>query len=336
MFRNLKHLSLKNTRITSTILNKIKNNFPALEEIILSHNNLQDFGDLTIAPGELPHLKRLDVSNNRISDCNVLRIFQATKIEKLNLSHNNISNLDISSFMPQLTHLSISNNNIEDFSVLAELSRFSNLLCLRFLDNPLFSLHDKTHLRCLVIASCRKLKTLNGSDISREEKRDCEIHYLKTAFHDYFKFKNVNKDTYDLADFEAWAPTVYPVIDFYIKKFGNPYPIEERNYLEPITNAPKNQDFPINKLVVPVDKSRFVSIAFCNVDKTDKPVKKKFPRSTDIGYLRTFIKMTFKLKKDFKMFLNDVNMQNQKLDNVFKKLEDYTDSNEIEIVYQDA
>lgn len=49
-------------------------------------------------------------------------------------------------------------------------------------------------------------------------------------FHEFFKKFLTDQFNYDLEKFLTWANFNYPLVDFYIKEYGNPYPYEERFY----------------------------------------------------------------------------------------------------------
>jgi hypothetical protein len=67
---------------------------------------------------------------------------------------------------------------------------------------------------------------MNGSDITKFERKDSEIFYLKSAFEEYFLLKNVKHYYYDYDDFVKYATENHPKVLELIKKFGNPYEID--------------------------------------------------------------------------------------------------------------
>lgn len=328
-FENLRHLSLKSTRTSWNTLSGFLHLFPILEELVMSNNCCADFDKLKLENSALKNLKRLDISENGLQNPQGLACFSVLKLEKLNASNNDFENFPLSGVLRNLTHINISNNRISTSEIMGELSKFEALNSLRFTDNPLFNILDKKHLRCIEIASCKTLKKLNGSEISREERRDSEIYYLKNAFHEFFKLTNTTMHTYDYPQFEVWALKEFPLIGYYISKFGNPYEIEERNYLDAI--RPESEVKKLAPVPAPVtEKNRFINVKIQKVGQVTPPIRKKFPRSIDVGFVRNFIKMSYKIQQNFKICIFDP-LGSIPLDNNFKKLEDYTDDNDIQI-----
>ena len=45
------------------------------------------------------------------------------------------------------------------------------------------------------------LKNLNGVEISKYERKDCEIHYLRETFHEFFRKTNSDHNKYSFEKF---------------------------------------------------------------------------------------------------------------------------------------
>lgn len=67
---------------------------------------------------------------------------------------------------------------------------------------------------------------MNGSQLTKYERKDSEIYYMKSAFEQYFLLKKVPHYFYDYEDFLQYASKQHPRIPYLIKKFGNPYEID--------------------------------------------------------------------------------------------------------------
>jgi Leucine-rich repeat (LRR) protein len=151
-FTNLKILSLIDCKIHNLfflsspplnslkILNLQKNlisffvdlNLLKLEELDLSYNNF----NRNMMSGDdnnnikkslyinLPSLKKLNLSNNKIDDINLLSQFKIDSLKELKLNNNEIENITVLNNVPfrKLRTINLINNKISDISVFAELS----------------------------------------------------------------------------------------------------------------------------------------------------------------------------------------------------------------------
>ena len=60
---------------------------------------------------------------------------------------------------------------------------------------------------------------------------------MKNAFHEFFREFLTDQFNYNVEKCIEWISERYPKIQFYIEKYGNPYPYEER-FLE---ERPENE-----------------------------------------------------------------------------------------------
>ena len=91
------------------------------------------------------------------------------KITKLNLSHNNISDLGQISQFNQLTHLNISHNSITNIQELLKISYKEKLVVLCLEGNPCFRHPD---IISLVLIICPRLVEFDGTKISDHTRQD--------------------------------------------------------------------------------------------------------------------------------------------------------------------
>ena len=112
------------------------------DEIRLDLNN-QDISpnDLTLfSLIEFPNLESINLSNNELSDINVLNNFDLSKIKAIDLSYNKIKDLsplkDISNTAQNLEKLFLNNNNITNADILKK-QYFKKLKEVRLTDNKL-------------------------------------------------------------------------------------------------------------------------------------------------------------------------------------------------------
>lgn len=67
--------------------------------------------------------------------------------------------------------------------------------------------------------------------MKKYDRKDCEIFYLRESFREYFALKKVPDYDYDYKDFLKYCETHHPNIQFFIKKYGNPYEVECKQWL---------------------------------------------------------------------------------------------------------
>lgn len=118
---------------------------------------------------------------------------------------------------------------------------------------------------------------MNGSILTKFERKDAEIFYLKSSFEEYFALKKVPHYYYDYNDFLNYASKKHPRIKYLIAKFGNPYEIDPTvtgNFNQPAKQASKTQYVNV-KLIALTGKS---------VGKA--PISKKFMCSTGINPIK--------------------------------------------------
>lgn len=326
VFEKLHTLILSEMDLTWNQLSKIKHMFPNLNEIGLAQNRMTDFENLDLSQEDFPQLIKMDLSENKISESQGLAKLSALGLKKLNLYGNHLVDVHVGSHFSKITHLNISKNKLPSIDVLKQLSEFKSLENLRLIDNPFLLFEDKVHSRLLIVGGIRKLKSLNGSDLKRDEKKDGEIYYLKTAFHDFFKISKSTAFTYDETAFFVFARQNFPLIDELIKKYGNPYPVEERMYEAPVNPSKVNwDDRPAQSEhnLVKISGSFCMITFFKLVDGNQvRLLMKKMPKNIDVGYIKTFLKNTLKLKTKIQTMKIVLKNHTFELENDLKKLID--------------
>lgn len=168
-FKHLRVICLRKMNLTWKEFNEVKGFFQNVEEIIANENQLNDFENTHLSVEQFPNLKYLDLTSNSISSLEGMASF-TVNLTKLNLGSNSISSLPWLDCIKGLTHLNLRENQISDLEFLHQASKYGELISLKVGLNPLIKFHDKDHLRCLLFASCRKLKLLNGSELKKRER----------------------------------------------------------------------------------------------------------------------------------------------------------------------
>ena len=318
-FENLKVISLSNTNMTFKKLNEVKKLFLNVEELILSFNICNDFENFKLEKTDFQNLKYLDLSYNNIKKLNFDN-FSNIKLEKINLSFNIIEKLGYWEIFDNLTRMNIYNNSIKDLLFLKDIVKYKKLKSLKIQANPLISYNDKDHIRCLLIACSLSLKILNGSELRGRERIDCEIYFLKNSFHDFFKESKTDRFSYKVEDYKIFAKKKYPLIDYYLKICGNPYPYEER-FLE------KAQVFNNEKNDLKIKIGKNFCVLKCVNSNKEILFEKKLPKKTDFTFIRTRLKKILKVKKNgFRIYEDKTEIK----DNL-TKIEDLTDANNLEL-----
>jgi len=136
-------LNLDNCRSTSIV--GLSDEFTNLETLSLINVGLTSLKGFP----KLPNLKKLELSDNRISG-------------GLNLLHTS----------PKLTHLNLSGNKIKDLDTLEPLKEFKNLKNLDLFNNEATSIDNYREKVFLMIPS---LKYLDGFDMEDKEAEDSEV-----------------------------------------------------------------------------------------------------------------------------------------------------------------
>lgn len=328
-FKNLKLVTLSDMRLNFKTLSRVSNMFPNIRELVISNNDCNDFDALVLPPGIFANLKRLDLSNNNIADSSQILSLSSLKLEQLNLAFNKLASIPNGDHFTHLTHLNISNNLISTIDFFKAVSTYPNLTSIRMLENPILQFYQKVHIRLILIAVMLKLKNLNGNEIKRDERRDAEIYFLKNAFHEFFSESRSTQFTYDYERFLDFAGARYPLIDFYLKRLGNPYPVEERYYqstINPLARGGKDVfDGEAN--------SKFAVLRFFKRDDDQEVVlvKKKMPKSIDVGYVKTFIRNILKLKKQaFLLYVVEDGVE-KILDSDLVKIEELSEDGRVNI-----
>lgn len=178
---NLRALHLCNNKISQLTMNPQRKDeflrlFSKLETLDLENNDLTDWQDIVKVCGDLPALKTLLLSGNRIEN-----------VHHIDHEINEIS----TNYFSSLRCLALGSNNISSWDSVNAINKFAALEELRLSDNPKLVIpwksphheHEKISsdaegIRYEIIARVSSLTVLNGSTISLAERHDAEIAYL--------------------------------------------------------------------------------------------------------------------------------------------------------------
>jgi len=137
---------------------------PSLETLILDHNSISNLDNLT----GLPRLRRLSLSNNKISLNQELHTVLG-QVTRIDLSHNKISMLEHFNKLYSLQDLNLSHNKVKDIE---QCYHVCSLPCLEKIDFSQNKVNQQVDYRLKILEAigtrCREV-TLDGSRASQAE-----------------------------------------------------------------------------------------------------------------------------------------------------------------------
>jgi dynein light chain 1 len=141
-----------------------------LENLDLSNNLIEKIDGLK----SLKKLKYLSLSNNFINT--IINLDDLSQLENLNLDQNQIQLIPIwfGKKLMKLKVLNLANNQILAFDQIARLRSLYELRELYLQGNPI---DQNEHYRLLVISYVPSLQTLDGIDVSEDERKQAKEQY---------------------------------------------------------------------------------------------------------------------------------------------------------------
>ncbi|XP_012277540.1 tubulin-specific chaperone E isoform X2 [Orussus abietinus] len=162
MFPCIKQLSVSFNIVQYLETPEEHSNMSTLAELTLEGNLLSNWDEI-LKLGHLPSLEYLNLNSN--------------KINKIHFPTNNPT--EKTNLFPALKQLHISGNNISEWQSISELEKLVSLKDLKFRENPILKNESIETGRQIIIAKISNLKSLNGTEVSCEERRGAEYDYLK-------------------------------------------------------------------------------------------------------------------------------------------------------------
>ncbi|XP_075718642.1 tubulin-specific chaperone E isoform X2 [Rhinoderma darwinii] len=316
-FGNLTILSLNRTGVTWNEVLHCAVMWPALEELHLASNNISD---LERPRNCLQFLKLLDISNNHIIDGNELHaISDLPRLKHLIISNNRILSINFpvhhgccTERFTSLNSLLIDGNNISQWSFINELNKLSNLQFLNCQNIPLMdSDKNPATIRQLVIAKIARLKILNRTEIIPQERKGAELDYRKMFGNDWLKAGG-NQNS-DLNNPSMEFLIEHPRYSELIEKYGAP---DDAEIKQPQPFALKNQ---------------LLSLTILCPDEPDKkPIKKKLPDSMTVQKVKGLLYRLLKVPgSELKLSYESSKMEGKEiqLENDLKPLQFYSVEN---------
>jgi len=224
VFSNLNVIALISMNLTWKTLNKVLPMFVNVQELILCSNKLNDFENITIPGSDFKRLECLNLEANSIQEFSGVSKFKdCPRLSKLILNKNNLRDLGTITGFESVLIIILEENNIDDFIVFFQLAQFPRLEIIRVTKNPISKSHSALHIRQRAIAEIKTLKVVNGGELKKYERKDCEIYYLRNAFHEFFDKFGQNGDEYDFDQLKDYCSKCHPRVPELMKMYGNPY-----------------------------------------------------------------------------------------------------------------
>ena len=163
-----------------------------LKELNLSNKNIDYEGLKDLVKIKFKELNKLNLSENEITDINILERVNYKKLKELNLSYNQISDINILEKVNfhELEKLNLSYNQISDINLLKKV-KFPELIELNLAYNRLSNLN---------VLKKANFKALNILNLSHNQISDITI-FKKVNFMDLYEFNlscnqiNINSNT---------------------------------------------------------------------------------------------------------------------------------------------
>lgn len=203
--------------------------FPMLHTLQVAYNNLQILGP--VPAGALELLEVLDVGANPLTAWSeVLHLSALPRLRELNVNNCELPCVVFpdtpggSPPFPHLHSLYIANNPLDNWRSVCQLSKLPSLrnLALGFLVKPDDYFPEFTY------AIIRSLTMLNRTEVTRKEKRDYELFYLKTFSAEYYEAGGA--DDPDEAKLSQEFVERHPTYLQLVREVGAPY--DERRSVE--------------------------------------------------------------------------------------------------------
>lgn len=323
ILRNIRVLVLNYTGIKWTQIDLLKDLLPSLEELHLRGNKISEITLTSESAKGFGSLHILNLEENCMSEWGeVLKLSELPSLEQLHLSKNSISRL----FYPFKDSMdtSISNeafqnlrclflgaNSIADLESIDSLNFFPRLSDVRLSENPVADPGQGGIPRFGLIARLAKVEVLNGSEVSRRERKESEIRYVRLV---------MSKLHANQEEIKRCHPRFYELKSL--------HGLEDER---PSNGATGPQKLSSGLLTI--------TLKCVGASMGEKPpLTKKLPSTTTVGKLKILCETFFKLKSiKLKLFLQDEGSPLPLLlDNEMESLLDVGVGNESTILVDEA
>ncbi|KAG0364698.1 hypothetical protein BC939DRAFT_507892 [Gamsiella multidivaricata] len=197
-FKNIQCLALNRVFMPWDEFELLEPSLPNLRILQIGYNLFSELGkvdpSVPIASQKVKgfaNLENLHLEGNAFTDWNqILRLSRLPKLESLDLSENKIESIlgpqDEDDFK-LLTSLRLTDNSLKEWTSIDQLGRYTSLRTVWIGNNPLTNtastgeINTASDPRITAIARMPHIQYLNGSEISKTNRIDAEIYYLKNV-----------------------------------------------------------------------------------------------------------------------------------------------------------
>ena len=314
VFPKLSKLIAIETGLTFKKLDKILAFTPILQELVVCKNSCNDFENIDTK--KMQKLTSLNLEENKISNDHKFGLLGSIpNLRNLALNQNQISRFQSPETFLTLESLNLSHNIITEGIIITDLSKCPTLKSLKINYNPIEQSANKKEIGRRAVAEISTLTRINGMDLGRFERKDCEYYFLRWVFHEFFTQFGLHQLSYKFKDFEVWAQANYPAVFQLIKKHENPYPEVD------VTAVQEDKDQVIAQ--APTQQMRYIKLIFSTPIGPmagNPPLSKTFPKTTDFLYIRNWVSQIFKLPNKELITIKFRNSQYQ----VYEDIDDMT------------
>ncbi|VVD00521.1 unnamed protein product, partial [Leptidea sinapis] len=309
-FSNLEKLNISVCNYEWSDILALSHLWPKITEIIAAYNII----DKITPPDTLGTLTILRLDGNPLSSWSeVVNLGRMKNLKVLSLNDcylekirfkDELANVEVDLF-ENLEVLFLNRNRINDWRSVSELNKLKNLKKLYFLKNPVLNNEDYNTDSQLIIAKIGTLQELNGSTITREQRRGAEYDYIK-RYGAEWKLAQTDETTRIAFDLEHGR------FQKLIDKYG----------------------IPEDSLLVTQQKTTTLTSQLVEItlkDENGKSFKKKFPSSMAVQKLVTLAQRLFSKSNNGKLTLHlqgeNSKGASEELNNVMKDLSYFSINN---------
>lgn len=183
MFTNLKSLVFIKCGLTWTKLSVLSKLFPNTEELILCLNSCNDFDNISSeAYQNFKNLKKLNLDANNIvsttpENSSIKKLSNFHNLVELKLAENNIEYFPNADQHKSLNYINLEKNEISNSKIITDLSKAPFLSTIRIFKNPICDSAGTRHVRNRLVGEIKTLTSVNGTEVTRYDRRDFEIYY---------------------------------------------------------------------------------------------------------------------------------------------------------------
>ncbi|XP_061366915.1 tubulin-folding cofactor E isoform X2 [Gastrolobium bilobum] len=293
LLKSIRVLVLNNTGVDWEQVELLGLSLTTIEELHIMGNNISRILPVSSSMVHgFDSLRLLNLEDNCIAEWNeIMKLSQLRCLEQLYLNKNCLNSLfypddgsqhesEVTCYKPfqNLCCLLLGDNNICDLASVDSLNLFPNLVDIRLSENPITDSRRGGVPRFVLIARLAKVQILNGSEVTRRERKDSEIRYVRLVI------SRLHASPEEIKQHPRFSE---------LKNFHG---IEDE---KPSIGASGPQTI----------SSGFLSITLKCVGASmgeKSPLTKKLPATTTVGKLKLLCESFFKLKfMKLKLFLQE-------------------------------